>query len=1001
MTHDLIKNTGIQFINIPLKLTEESIRSVVGNFFERKIPGPEGDAYDLVHPLYWSEEDAYIDPETLNNEAKSIYGEVIYERIRRDYITRLPYEEVYKVRGKEAMDVFLGHWIPLPYFRIRSDANNPYHHGPEDWARGVLHKMSPNPDGFTHALTLAFDTSTKHISENQVYSTPKDTDADPSGNIRFKCVSEPTHAPRFFTRHLLNEWAFNLYWLPDVPRSSQAVRDCKIRHLACYHVFLKLLNSNNGFPEVSFLEGKDEIGVCLTLDIGNSRTCGLICELERPYEQGALDFTTSVRRLQIRNLAKPHQITDEPFEMQIAFSEEKFGNPATHHLGSLFNWPSMVRVGNEAIDLTSIFESHDSQATMSSPKRYLWDTNPVKTPWIKVDKEGRMGFHNQVDLRRNALYGLAEFIDNFGNVIAEKERGRKMGATESRYSRSALMTFAIYEIILQAIGQINNTEYRTNMGSTYCRRIIREIIITCPTALTQQEQDILQKSALQAISLIEQTLSETIQLDKITLEPKPIMQGSQEEEDLDKPWKFDEATCSQLTYLYSEIAHKYKNKADLYFRLHGKIRKSSTLPSVRIGSIDIGGGTTDFMICDYIREEGTLIPNIKPKPIFWEGFSVAGDDIARRIIESVFIPEMFRMLQQQNGKSIDQALGKLFGPNMGNQTAQYRVFRRQFANQVAGPFAYEVLRILGINSETNFTINLNEVFDKYPEPQNGLLQYINNEIINITGVEQFELKQVVFNVNRSHAESMIKDVIGDVLSQLGYLVGKFDCDLILLSGRPSKLGITKEILAEGLNFSPGKIISLGEYRFGNWHPFADAGGLVLDPKSTVCVGALVAYLNKTGILPGMRIDLSELNKIKSTAVCLGIWDQVTARISNKDIIFDATQQTGKFIFDGQAVTIGMRQLESEDWIATPIYRFDYASSEAKESIRREGYKLPFTIQISRSDPRSEWIDWDQMIITDAHQNIIDGRWFQFRLFTSPSGEGHWRESGSFITQIQH
>src|SRR5690606_18510639 len=152
-----------------------------------------------------------------------------------------------------------------------------------------------------------------------------------------------------------------------------------------------LLNSIDAFPEIGLLTGQSEerpIEVGLTLDIGNSRTCGLLVEKSRPFESQPFDFT-SARKLQIRNLSAPNKVYDEPFEMQVAFAQEKFGNSASDLYDNVFSWPSLVRVGTEAVELTSFFESEDSQATISSPKRYLWDKKPVKIPWIKVDIEGR------------------------------------------------------------------------------------------------------------------------------------------------------------------------------------------------------------------------------------------------------------------------------------------------------------------------------------------------------------------------------------------------------------------------------------------------------------------------------------------------------------------------------------------------------------------------------------------------------------------------------------
>src|SRR5690606_19617741 len=137
------------------------------------------------------------------------------------------------------------------------------------------------------------------------------------------------------------------------------------------------------------------------------------------------------------------------------------------------------------------------------------------------------------------------------------------------------------------------------------------------------------------------------------------------------------------------------------------------------------------------------------------------------------------------------------------------------------------------------------------------------KISNKTGIIDYNIEDVLIQVDSVTINSGIYDVIGHVLRQLSFVISHFDCDLLLLSGRPSRLPIITEILTSTFDFSPDIIVNLGDYRFGNWYPFADSTGYVDDPKSTVCVGALVAYLNQIGRLPSIRFDFSNMNKIQT------------------------------------------------------------------------------------------------------------------------------------------
>ncbi len=107
-----------------------------------------------------------------------------------------------------------------------------------------------------------------------------------------------------------------------------------------------------------------------------------------------------------------------------------------------------------------------------------------------------------------------------------------------------------------------------------------------------------------------------------------------------KEWGFDEATCVQLAFMYGEITNKYQNNSELFFEIEGRDRKvidraGNTVRKrcVNVASLDIGGGTTDLMICSYINESQGNVSVLVPYPEFYEGFNIAGDDILQPYLE--------------------------------------------------------------------------------------------------------------------------------------------------------------------------------------------------------------------------------------------------------------------------------------------------------------------------------------------------------------------------------
>lgn len=993
---DLILNSGIQFISIPVNLSDDVISKVKLSFTEELVKQTEdGDIYKLIEVYHWKEEDLFIDKNNINIEAYSRYGTLNPNDINRNYVAQINEDDIYAVSGKEALKICQGHWIPIPYFRIRQDVLQPFHHGPENWCRMNIQPSIDEENNTTHVIVLAFDTHAKEDEES--YTHPRASDANDNGSERFKCVTQKKHAPRFFTSESLWDWMFNIYWLDEKNASRY---NLQLRHVAIYHTILELLDNCQAFPEVGLLKGENYIEVGLTLDIGNSRTCGLICEKSRPFDSLPFDFT-SARKLQIRNLSAPHIVYEEPFEMQVTFAEEKFGNAATELIDEAFSWPSLVRVGQEAINLAAIFESEDFQAAISSPKRYLWDNKPVKVPWIKVDRDSRLGFHENVHIRKNALYGISEFITSDGKLIKDFQNEFLIGATESRYSPSSVMMFSFYEIILHTLGQINDHEFRRDLGNSTYRRVLKDIVITCPTAMTVQEQYALRKAAADALELVRITMVGIVDFKEIKTEVIPSIPSLEIDNQNVNPWKFDEATCSQLAFVYGELVHKYKGKHKLFFDLHGKVRANKETKSVNIASIDIGGGTTDLMICNYVFEENADIPVLTPKPLFWEGFTLAGDDVMKRIIERVLIPAIQYDLETKGAKKIIPTITELFGQNIGGQSALHKIYRRQFANLVANGVVYKIFDFLIRNGKNDAYFTLNDVFDDYGKPESGLLQYIDNFIGNKTGLENYRLEDLEVHFDQSSVNTGISDVMGDVLEQMTYLVSHFDCDILLLSGRPCRLPEISNIISSSMSFSKDIIINLGDYRFGTWYPFANSSGYVNDPKSTVCVGALIAYLNEISRLPSMRFDLTQLKSIASTAKYIGLinFNLGQGFIKDKDVIFSPTKTEETIEFYGEPLSIGMRQLESEDWIATSLYSFDFRDDERKEKVCKE-FKFPYQLKFTKNQSNGEFFSKDDIEIEDANGNPIDIYNFDFILRTSSNEQIHWKDSGSFITRIE-
>lgn len=269
--------------------------------------------------------------------------------------------------------------------------------------------------------------------------------------------------------------------------------------------------------------------------------------------------------------------------MRLAFRKVEFGDFGIQG-SKQFVFPSFVRLGKEANYLmhkaTDSDTSKESLSTMSSPKRYLWDGRKSKEEWNFMVLEGEKDDHIL------NIPGISEYLQSNGQLALNGNGGQSY-----HYSRRSLMTFAFLEMLTQAQTQINSDQYRIDRGDKTMPRRIRRIVVTCPTAMSKLEREALVKCASDAVKLLNIFKEVDYKVEIVPAVPSF--------KDTESKWYYDEATCSQLVYIYGEVGYKYKGSCQEFFNLYGKTPTGASQPELTIGSLDIGAGTSDLMISKY------------------------------------------------------------------------------------------------------------------------------------------------------------------------------------------------------------------------------------------------------------------------------------------------------------------------------------------------------------------------------------------------------------------
>ena len=260
---------------------------------------------------------------------------------------------------------------------------------------------------------------------------------------------------------------------------------------------------------------------------------------------------------------------------------------------------------------------------------------------------------------------------------------------EQGYICAYCMTFAFLEMLVQAQTQINSEKYRTDRGDKHMPRRIRRIIVTCPTAMSKIERESLVKCASDSIKLLNSFKGIDAKVDIVPATPSF--------KDSESKWYYDEATCSQLVYIYGEVGYKYKGFCQEFFNLYGKSSVKGAQPELTIGSLDIGAGTSDLIINKYSYAKGD-VTTIIPDPLFYDSFYYAGDDMLNELVKKImfFSPNsaLRKKMKEKAEPDYRQLLRNFFGPDYTGQTISDRHLRRDFNMQYSIPLMYYYLELL-------------------------------------------------------------------------------------------------------------------------------------------------------------------------------------------------------------------------------------------------------------------------------------------------------------------
>ena len=230
---------------------------------------------------------------------------------------------------------------------------------------------------------------------------------------------------------------------------------------------------------------------------------------------------------------------------------------------------------------------------------------------------------------------------------------------------------------------------------------------------------------------------------------------------------------------------------------------------------------------------------------------------------------------------------------------------------------------------------------------------LNNPTFSVLDLSiEINLKRIHYLFIRGDYYNICKTF--DALSEI---ISCYQCDVLLLTGRPSRLPGVQSYFRSRLSIPSGRILPLHGYYTGGWYPFHKQERID-DPKTTAAVGAMLCFLSKNLRLSNFYFRSSNID-LYSTVKYIGLLDNLNMikdeNIYYRDIDLDDPDYDFPDIsFEIRGTTrLGFKQLEIDRWPASPIYILTIENSDVAKRLSTEGVVLEVTLGIKNQQKMVE------------------------------------------------
>ncbi len=781
----LIPRSGIQFID--LRIDASALSATRGRFVEDDDP----DHGPLLVPLVEQPDKDGIEWHPITDE-------------------RLGPNQALWLSGHDALEPFLGSWIPLPYFRFlgRNEDGEPrFDVGPANWARLYVERPQKDlRDIKALKAVLAIDTQVDSRSriEQSDYVAPNLDDVVFAPT--FKLATDSIHLDDFLSAQWFDAWLTRLFTRYEADRGKDASKPAghndartgdpiTLERVARYLTLLNVLDIDTVMPQLQFVDVRSahwrtrHTAVDLLLDIDSPDTEAAIIA---SGESASPDRGKSSEPLRIRDLSRPTLTHTGPFRTLAEFAAPNFGDDRSSMLSgrsNAFFWPSLVRVGTEGLRLSNAASAAPGQTGLHSLLRGLRQTAPLEGVW-------RFGHANgEAEEAGSMVSGLLlSHIAEDGAVIGACNVGDVVPAPALRphFSPSSIISMFVAECLLHAIAQINDPNQVS--ANAQVQRLNR-VLLTCPFSAPPDERELLKKRVEDALDLIWTAFGWTD--DDAIAPPRPEV-----------VLHLDAGLSAQVAFLHDEIQNRYAGSARQFVSLLGRSGNGKS-NGLRIAALDISGHASSLSIVNYrLGAEGQLIPEAEMA----DRTDICGDSLTEAVTKAHILPAIATALEaagHPNGVGLISRLGNSLG---SEGVLLGRHFSARFLRKVLMPAASALIDVhqamVGTIAGTSARRLTIDRLVRLGDGRMGPLDKKFESLAAAGGARNFRLGAVGVNLRSHEFSQTMSKHLRALLQRASEAIRLSGADVLILNGHYAELAEVKGLLHQQLPLAPHRIISM-------------------------------------------------------------------------------------------------------------------------------------------------------------------------------------------------